>query len=221
MSVVLEDRPIEQVREEVIDNLIYNYSHGVISAEAFERRLDKAMSTQVHAEIVALTADLTMQADEKYTAQKDASLNINYGQKSAGDKLDIKTVLGNSSRTGKWAVPKEINLLNVLGSTTLDFSDAVFEHQEVTVNVNCILGSEKILIPEGVNVICEAFCILGNVENKAPSIAPKQAPTIKIKGKLWLGSVDVEIKRTIKEKFVSFANELKSLFDDGSYGKYK
>ena len=48
MSVVLEDRPIEQVREEVIDNLIYNYSHGVISAEAFERRLDKAMSTQVH-----------------------------------------------------------------------------------------------------------------------------------------------------------------------------
>ena len=28
--VKLEDRPIEQVREEVIDKLIYHYSHGVI-----------------------------------------------------------------------------------------------------------------------------------------------------------------------------------------------
>ena len=43
MSVKVEDRPIEQVREQVIDQLIYNYSHGVISVDAFERRLDNAM----------------------------------------------------------------------------------------------------------------------------------------------------------------------------------
>ena len=221
MSVILEDRPIEQVREEVIDKLIYNYSHGVISAEAFERRLDKAMATNEHAQIVALTADLSMKADEQYSAKKSASFNINYAEPSIEQDLNIKTILGNNERSGRWSVPKQITLLNVFGSTTLDFTDAVFHHQEVIINIDCILGSEKILIPEGVNVVCEAFCILGNIENKAPSIAPKQAPTIKIKGKLWLGSIDVEIKRTIKEKFVSFANELKSLFDDGSYGKYK
>ena len=46
MAVILEDRPIETLREEVIDTLIYNYSHGVISNEAFERRLDQAMASQ-------------------------------------------------------------------------------------------------------------------------------------------------------------------------------
>jgi len=33
MSVKIEDRPIEQVREQVIDQLIYNYSHGVTDVE--------------------------------------------------------------------------------------------------------------------------------------------------------------------------------------------
>ena len=32
----------------MIDQLIYNYSHGVISVEAFERRLDKAMDAQAN-----------------------------------------------------------------------------------------------------------------------------------------------------------------------------
>ena len=57
MSVILEDRPIEQVREETIDQLIVNYSHGVISAEAFERRLDQAMSSDNHQEIIDLVAN--------------------------------------------------------------------------------------------------------------------------------------------------------------------
>ncbi len=38
MAVNIEDRPINKVREEVIDQLIMNYSHGELSHEAFERR---------------------------------------------------------------------------------------------------------------------------------------------------------------------------------------
>ena len=70
MTVKLEDRPIEQVREEVIDKLIYHYSHGVISAEAFERRLDAAMASQSHQEIVDLASDLTMNVDDQFNNRK-------------------------------------------------------------------------------------------------------------------------------------------------------
>ena len=215
MSVILEDRPIEQVRDEVIDQLIYNYSHGIISAAAFERRLDDAMSSQDHQTIVALVSDLTLKADNQYQQQKQSHLNINYAHQSTQDTLSLRSVLSSNERSGRWLVPKEINLTNILGSTTLDFSDAVFQHQDITINVNCVLGSDDIYIPEGVNVICEAFCIMGNIENKAPSIAHRQAPTIRIKGKLWLGSIDVQVKRTIKEKFLSFASEFKALLGSG------
>ena len=36
-SVKFEDRPLEKVREETIDQLVMNYGHGELSSEAFER----------------------------------------------------------------------------------------------------------------------------------------------------------------------------------------
>lgn len=211
MSVKLEDRPIEQVREEVIDALIFNYSHGVISAEAFERRLDKAMTAKCNVEIMALKSDLTLEVDEKYTAQKGADFEISYAPQSSIETINLRTILASNERSGRWEVPKTINVLDVLGKTKLDFTDAIFQHQTIEVNLNCVLGSVEIYIPEGVNVVCEAFCILGSIENKASSVSVKQAPTIRIKGKLWLGSTEISIKRTIKEKFLNFANELKTI----------
>jgi len=212
-DVKLEDRPLEQVREEVIDKLIYNYSRGVISAEAFERRLDQAMASEVHQDIVDLAKDLPMQADSSFKQQKDASFSVNYAHNSSAEKLKLKTILSHNERSGRWQVPSEISSMNILGSSVLDFSDAEFTHQNVIVNLDCVLGSSIIYIPEGVNVVCEAFCFMGSIENKAPSISNRQSPTIVLKGNMWLGSVEIKIRRTIKEKFVSFANELKAMFD--------
>ena len=66
----IEDRPIESVREEVIDQLIMNYSHGKLSHEAFERRLDKAIECQCNKEIVALVEDLELTVDKNYVEEK-------------------------------------------------------------------------------------------------------------------------------------------------------
>src|SRR5690554_1975293 len=83
MSVKLEDRPIEQVREETVDKLIINYSHAIISAEAFERRLDDAMKSESHQQLIDLVADLPLEADESYDAKKERSFSLNY--QSASD----------------------------------------------------------------------------------------------------------------------------------------
>lgn len=213
MSVILEDRPIEQVREETIDTLIFNYSHGVISSEAFERRLDQAMNSENHHEIVELVADLTLKADSNYNDKKEYQFTPSYSNSSSDDTLKLKSVLGNVERSGQWYVPKEINLTNLLAESTLDFTDAIFQHQHVTIKVNCILGNSTIYVPENINVVCKTYGIVSSIENKAPSIANKQAPVITIEGKVVLGSLSVSIKRTIKEKFVAFANQLKATFD--------
>lgn len=70
MSVAIKDRPIESVREEVIDQLIMNYSHGEISLEAFESRLDQAMNGTDTLTISELTKDLNLSADTKYQDKK-------------------------------------------------------------------------------------------------------------------------------------------------------
>src|SRR6185436_10526365 len=76
MPVTPQDRPIDTLREETVDQLIMNYGHGKLSREAFERRLDEALDTKSHDKLLELTRDLDLKADRQYTAQKKAELGI-------------------------------------------------------------------------------------------------------------------------------------------------
>ncbi|MBQ4798559.1 DUF1707 domain-containing protein [Pseudoalteromonas sp. MMG006] len=217
MSVKIEDRPIEHVREQVIDQLIYNYSHGVISVEAFERRLDEAMDASSNEALMNLVEDLTLNTDNQYKAHKHTQFSPNYSaQQNSDDDFTLRSILGSNERSGQWVVPKNIYLHNYMGSVVLDFTDAIFTHQNVTIHVNCIFGSDEIYVPEHVNVVSKMFCTLSSFENKSVSLNKRQGPTIHIEGKAILGSVEVKVKRTIKEKFISFANELKAQLGAGN-----
>jgi hypothetical protein len=214
MTVILEDRPIENVREEVIDTLIYNYSHGVISSEAFERRLDQAMASQNHQEIVNLATDLKKTTDSEFTSQKERQFNVNY---AAGDNDETDTIVnifGGSGRSGQWIVPSEIRIITIFGGADIDFTDAIFTTPNVTIKILCLFGGDNIYVPENVNIVSKAFCIFGGIDNSAPSIASRQAPTLTIEGLVLFGGLDVKIKRTIKEKFVAFANQMKTMFNN-------
>lgn len=210
MTVKFEDRPIEQVREEVIDQLIYNYSHAVISVAAFERRLDEAIDATDNLSLGNLVSDLQLNTDAQYQSEKRAQFSPNYSHDSGVEKLRLRSILGSNERSGQWSVPKEIYLTNVMGSIALDFTNAIFSHQNVTVYVHCVFGSDEIYVPEHVNVVSEMFSVLGSIENKSASLNKLQGPTITIVGKVIFGSVEIKVKRTMKERFVGFANSLKA-----------
>lgn len=214
MAVTLEDRPIETVREEVIDTLIYNYSHGVISNEAFERRLDQAMASQNHQEIFNLVADLDKTTDTEFTSQKERQFTVNYAAGDVDETETIVNILGGSCRSGQWKVPGEIRIITLFGGADIDFTDAIFTTPNVTIKILCLFGGTDISVPEDINIISKAFCILGGIDNTAPSIASRQAPTLTIEGLVMFGGLDIKIKRTIKEKFVAFANQMKTMFNN-------
>ena len=140
MAVILEDRPIETLREEVIDTLIYNYSHGVISNEAFERRLDQAMASQNHQEIVDLAADLEKNTDSEFTSQKERQFNINYAASDNDETETIVNILGGSCRSGQWKVPQEIRIITLFGGADIDFTDAIFTTPNVTIKILCLFA---------------------------------------------------------------------------------
>lgn len=213
MPVKLEDRPIETVKEEVIDVLVHNYSHGYISNEAFERRLDKVIETTSHQTMVDQIADLDATPNEHIKQQKQQQFAVNYNDEASEASETIINILGGSDRSGQWVVPKVIKVYSILGGSTIDFTDARFNSPNVKVQIINILGGDKIYVPENVNVVTKAFCILGGIDNKAPSIASRQAPTITIEGLILFGALDIKIRITIKEKFIAFANQMKEMFD--------
>ena len=213
MAVTFEDRPLEQVREETIDQLVMNYSHGIISAEAFERRLDAAMDATSHAQLADLVADLELKPDSSYDNIKARQFAPHYGAGRVEATENIVSILSSNERSGVWTVPRTITVYALLGSVELDFSDAIFQQPDVTIKIIGGLSSIEIFVPEEVTISTNVFNILGSTENKAPSMGHlQQPPHLKIEGTQVLGSLEIKVKRTMKEKFVAFANSLKSTF---------
>lgn len=213
MAVVIEDRPTETVREEVIDQLIMNYSHGKLSYEAFERRLDKAMESQDNKEIADLAADLELHVDKNYQENKQRDFYANVEPSDTENIEYLVNIFGGSDRSGSWIVPKELRSVSIFGGSTIDFSESKFSHQLTTIKVFCLFGGDSIYVPEYVNVVSKAFSIFGGVSNKAPSIADRNAPTIIVEGFCIFGGLNIKLKRTIKEKFVAFADNMKNMFN--------
>ncbi|HEY0922309.1 DUF1707 SHOCT-like domain-containing protein [Rheinheimera pacifica] len=211
-GVKIEDRPFDQVRQEAIDQLIMNYSHGIISAEAFERRLDVATDAKSHQELIDVVADLTLLPDSQYQQQRERSFSPRYQSGNDTRNEKMLCVLSSNQQRGQWLVPAEINIINVLGSVELDFTEAVFQHQHIVIRVNNWIGSLDILVPEQVNVVSNMFNIIGSTNNQAQSMGERQAPQIVIEGYSILGSLDVKLKQTMKEKFSSFANQFRQMF---------
>lgn len=211
-GVKIEDRPFDQVRQEAIDQLIMNYSHGIISAEAFERRLDVASDAKNVQELIDVVADLTLQPDSQYQQQRERSFSPRYQAGNDTRNEKIICVLSSNQHSGQWLVPAEIRIVSVLGSVELDFSEAIFQHQHIVIRVNNWIGSLTILVPEQVNVVSNMFNIIGSTDNRAPSMGDRQAPQIVIEGYSILGSLDVKLKKTMKEKFSAFADQCRAVF---------
>ena len=99
-GVKIEDRPFDQVRQEAIDQLIMNYSHGVISAEAFERRLDVASDATSIQELIDVVADLSLQPDNLYQQQRERSFTPRYQAGNDTRNENIICVLSSNQHSG-------------------------------------------------------------------------------------------------------------------------
>jgi hypothetical protein len=217
MPVALEDRPSEQVKEEVIDILVHNFSHSVISNEAFERRLDAVIAAESNQQMMDQIADLESRPeDDLIKQQKEQSFGVSYAvdEREAEDTETMITVLSGTNRSGQWVVPKEIRIFAMWGGAKLDFSDARFSSPNTVVKVYCLMGGVELFVSEEINVVSKALCVMAGVDNKAPSMAGKNAPTITVKGFLMWGGVDIKLKTNLKEKFMAFATQMKTMFAD-------
>ena len=144
---------------------------------------------------------------------KKEDFKFNYSNSPAQESDLLVNIFSGSERSGEWRVAKEIKSVSIFGGCDIDFSEAIFTQREVTVKVFCLFGGVDIYVPENVKVVTKAFCIFGGLDNKAPSSDCSDAPTLVIEGLVIFGGVDIKLKRTLKEKFTAFADDLKNMFN--------
>jgi hypothetical protein len=218
MAVKNQDRPIDVLREEVIDQLIVNYGHEEISLEAFERRLDEALASNDVGELSELVADLELSVDQSYADQKRAELDLvlDYDYGEIRDTEYSINVFGGTARSGQWDVPKEIKMLNLFGAGEIDFTEARFTHPSVRIKMLTLFGGASIYVREDINTVSKIVSIFGGTNNSAPSSRSSNAPVVIVEGLVMFGGADIKIKRSIKEMFVDFANRIRGIQGPGS-----
>jgi hypothetical protein len=213
MPVENQDRPINVLREEVIDQLTVNYGHEKLSLEAFERRLDQALASDDANELSELVADLDLKADKRYEDQKREELNLDLDY-DYGVTHDIEyaiNIFGGSNRSGPWNVPKEIRMLNLFGGGEIDFTEAKFTHPSVRIRMLTLFGGASIYVREDINTVSKIITIFGGSDNSAPSSRRSHSPVVIVEGLVMFGGTEIKIKRSIKEVFVDFADRIRGI----------
>jgi len=196
---------VDELRQEVINLLKQAYTDGRIIVETLERRLNEAASAEDKESLMALISDIP--APENKSQKRNTSSGTSpdnpdntwsINNQRVRETQSFYAVIGNTHRTGRWQPAGNLSCFSLLGSIKLDFSEAEFPSEGISITSGCILGSLEIIIPPGINISLSGLPIIGSFENKAES-GDAEAPTITVRGFALLGNVEIKQKKTKKK----------------------
>ncbi|ROQ59197.1 uncharacterized protein DUF1707 [Streptomyces sp. 840.1] len=123
-------RASDRDRDQVVEILQVAAGDGRLTAGELDERLDAALSARTAGELARLTADLP---SEGMPSQ-------------AKDLVRIDQRFGDVSRTGRWLVPRRMEIRLMFCDAKLDFTDALITHSTLHIEVDLRIGGNLILV---------------------------------------------------------------------------
>jgi Domain of unknown function (DUF1707) len=124
-------------RDRVIDVLRAATADGRLTADEFSERMEAALASRTFRELAPLTADLAA-----------APARPKPDNAPAEDVLRIDQRGGSVRRTGRWVVPRRLELHPSWCDVNLDFTEAVIRHDTLHVDMK-MRGGSLILVTGG------------------------------------------------------------------------
>jgi len=178
-------RASDRDRDQVTEVLHAAYAEGKIDFDEHTERTAAALNARTFDDLTALTSDLvpTLPA-----VPEPARVPGVYG----GDEPDrVTAMLADTKRSGPWQVRRITQANVILGSVTLDLTEATFPAREIEVNCTQFLGQITIRVPLGTTVRIEAANVLGDSSIKRIGEPDRAMPTVVVKGTNILGEISV------------------------------
>ena len=204
------DKPLEQTRQDVIDQLVLNYGHEKLSREAFERRLDEAYDAGDHQALLDLAADLEEFHDRAVEERLD---HILYAEPDRAETSAWVVSIFSGTHNNEDIVPATIRMVNIFGGCHLDYSMADFSARETRIKVLCIFGGSHIYVPEGVKVKTRIIPLLGGTRNNAEPDQDPDSPVVIVEGLSLCGGIHVGVKRTFRERMQHVAENIRQMLN--------
>jgi hypothetical protein len=188
----LEDR-----RQQIIDQLTERYANGALEVDEFERQLEQVQQVTTPTELERFAADLDPTAAHK--APEPPAYEPARASVSVPRRRSLFAVLGKVRRQKTWTVPRQLNVVSVMGGVDLDFREAEFGPGVTEVRVTSLMGGVKVIVPPGLPVEVQGSGIMGGFdgynEPRDPSVTDPDAPLLRITGVALMGGLRVQVLR--------------------------
>ncbi|WNI27408.1 DUF1707 domain-containing protein [Streptomyces sp. ITFR-6] len=123
-------RASDRERDQVVEILQVAAGDGRLTAAELDERLDAALSARTAGELARLTADLPSEGMPP----------------QAKDLVRIDQRFGDVSRTGRWLVPRRMEIRLMFCDAKLDFTDALITHSTLHIDVDLRIGGNLTLV---------------------------------------------------------------------------
>jgi hypothetical protein len=184
-------------REHTAELLRHAAGEGRLTVDELEERLSSVYETRTQRELEALVADVVVPGDERRIPRVPVRRTADAGTRW------LVSVMSGHDRMGRWRVGSNLNVINVMGGSDLDFNDAEFADDVVTVTVFSLMGGADIRVPEGLNVEISNFAVMGaNAVDIGSGRPDPGGPLLRLKLISIMGGTDVKRgrKRSRAEK---------------------
>ncbi|WP_329612063.1 DUF1707 domain-containing protein [Streptomyces brevispora] len=123
-------RASDRERDQVVEILQVAAGDGRLTAAELDERLDAALSARTAGDLAGLTADLPSEGMPP----------------RARDLIRIDQRFGDVSRTGRWLVPRRMEIRLMFCDAKLDFTDALITHNTLHIDVDLRIGGNLTLL---------------------------------------------------------------------------
>ena len=110
-------------------------------------------------------------------------------------------MFGDEKRSGRWEVPRRLEVTGVLGEVTIDFTEAIVRERDIVVQVSVVLGSVTLVVPEGIDVRMDAAYLLGDRKVRLTGPVTPGGPVYWVRGFVVLGEITVRPPRQRRSIF--------------------
>ena len=203
----MADLPIpalSRAREQKISELSTHFANDDITLEDLERRIEHVYKAANVAELDLITADL--RSVVVASAPQGRGAIAAFGRRDVAPPLyerardRVLAIMSSTRRVGRWAVPRNLDIVAVMSDTKIDLTSAVLPPGVVDIEVHAVMAAFKLIVPPNVQVINEMHSFMADVRSRAHEIAPVGVPAradttiIRLTGLALMADVKVVVR---------------------------
>ncbi len=183
----LAQRAGDAEREHAAERLRAAGAEGRLTVEELEQRVSVALAARTRPELEALLADLGETGGLDVPAAGDQAALARRPQ----TRMTI-SIMGGTRRSGVWRPARNGLVLDVMGGSRVDLTDAELVHPVTNLRVISIMGGAHIRVPEGVEVHVAKLGIMGGTDVRlGDERPPPGAPVVTLRLLSIMGMISV------------------------------